>query len=420
MKVAAFLVSILLAITGLAQTDVVIDQPESYLVEHWDGSSWSIHNREVYTYTTSGQPSDTTRSANISGTWYNDWRSRVAYDEHGRRIELLRQLGMESDWDDQWRWAYEYDELDRLSLSIFFDYKNEIWESKRRHHHHYDEFGRLADETTEFFAMGDWWPDTRRAMTYNPAHLLIEIRHQRYDFDNDIWENREREEFEYDSQGRNTLRLYQLLESSEWLNEEQTLWDYDGEGTLLTETTQWWVSEGWLNVDRLVYSFTPEEILLSVTTQDWNYDETFWYDDYQEAFSYDEHGRQIEVLSGKWDSDSSAWINDVRQTWSYSPTSIIHPIQPAIFTLEQNHPNPFNPSTTIRFSLEKAAHVELAVFNMRGEKVTHLVNGELDRGQNAVLWNGLGSDGHVLSSGVYICRLITEGQSQSLRMLLLR
>jgi hypothetical protein len=75
-------------------------------------------------------------------------------------------------------------------------------------------------------------------------------------------------------------------------------------------------------------------------------------------------------------------------------------IVPADFVLEQNYPNPFNPSTMIDFYVPHRAHVNLAVYNMLGQKVATLVSEYHEAGPYTVEW--LASD---LTSGMYIYRL---------------
>jgi hypothetical protein len=78
-----------------------------------------------------------------------------------------------------------------------------------------------------------------------------------------------------------------------------------------------------------------------------------------------------------------------------------------------NYPNPFNPTTNIRFSLAERSEVQLSVFNVLGEKVADLVNGTLDNGVHEVTFNA----GN-LSSGIYFYRLQTGSQVKIKRMLL--
>ncbi len=75
------------------------------------------------------------------------------------------------------------------------------------------------------------------------------------------------------------------------------------------------------------------------------------------------------------------------------------------YQLEQNYPNPFNPSTTIRFTLKEPGRVKLQIFNLRGEVVRTLANGEHKAGLHEKHWNGHDHTGNLVASGVYFYRL---------------
>ncbi len=92
----------------------------------------------------------------------------------------------------------------------------------------------------------------------------------------------------------------------------------------------------------------------------------------------------------------------------------------APFELQQNYPNPFNPSTTLSFSLAKSGAARLAVYNTKGQLIKTLVDAELPGGKHSVVWNGLDDAGRNVSSGVYLYKLETAGQSQTRRMLLMK
>jgi hypothetical protein len=88
---------------------------------------------------------------------------------------------------------------------------------------------------------------------------------------------------------------------------------------------------------------------------------------------------------------------------------------PTEYTLEQNFPNPFNPTTTINFSLPASGHISLKVFNVLGQEVATLVNGELASGNHEVTFNA-----SKLSSGLYIYRLSGNNVSLTRKMMLLK
>jgi immune inhibitor A len=93
---------------------------------------------------------------------------------------------------------------------------------------------------------------------------------------------------------------------------------------------------------------------------------------------------------------------------------------PTSFALEQNYPNPFNPTTSIRFALPTAARIKLEVFNVLGQLVVTLVDDRLEAGYHQIEWDGHGSDGTAVSSGVYLYRLESTGFTATRKMLLLK
>lgn len=93
----------------------------------------------------------------------------------------------------------------------------------------------------------------------------------------------------------------------------------------------------------------------------------------------------------------------------------ISSVIPDNFNLYNNYPNPFNPSTVIRFDISKSQFVKLAVFNMLGEEVTNLVNENLSPGSYSVDFNA-----SYLSSGMYFYRIETPGFVQTKRMVLVK
>ena len=85
--------------------------------------------------------------------------------------------------------------------------------------------------------------------------------------------------------------------------------------------------------------------------------------------------------------------------------------RPSGCSLFQNYPNPFNSITTLVFSLPFASHVELAVFNLAGQRIRTLVEGEVQPGEHQVTWDGKDRFGREVSSGLYLYRLkVGEGK----------
>lgn len=93
---------------------------------------------------------------------------------------------------------------------------------------------------------------------------------------------------------------------------------------------------------------------------------------------------------------------------------------PQTTVLAQNHPNPFNPATTIPFQLDRAEYVELAIFNLGGERVRVLMSARMPAGNHSVQWDGRDELGRSLASGTYVYRLKAGGFEQAKTMLLVK
>jgi flagellar hook capping protein FlgD len=136
-------------------------------------------------------------------------------------------------------------------------------------------------------------------------------------------------------------------------------------------------------------------------------------------FSTDYRYVDADVIPG---SRYAYWIVDV----DFIGTRTLHgPITvsggvPHSLKLRGNHPNPFNPATTIRFDIPTTSAVQLSVHNILGQPVRTLVNRRMEAGFHSVAWNGTDNAGRTVSSGIYIYRLRCDNTTMVRRMTLVR
>lgn len=147
------------------------------------------------------------------------------------------------------------------------------------------------------------------------------------------------------------------------------------------------------------------------------------------------HWRVRMVSDSPW-FPTSAWV-----TRSFNPTSeadfrlgshpAVEPPDPPPappsspdpdydFELGLNYPNPFNPGTTVPYTLPAAGHVQAVVYDVAGRFVRTLFDGGRDAGDHLLRWDGLGDDGQPLGSGVYFLRFEYAGQLVTRKMIILR
>jgi flagellar hook assembly protein FlgD len=93
---------------------------------------------------------------------------------------------------------------------------------------------------------------------------------------------------------------------------------------------------------------------------------------------------------------------------------------PTKFCLGQNHPNPFNPQTLIRYGLPHNSEVNLIIYNILGQKVRTLVDENQIAGYKTVIWDGKDEAGDQVSSGIYFCRLRAGNYTEVRKMVMLK
>jgi len=101
---------------------------------------------------------------------------------------------------------------------------------------------------------------------------------------------------------------------------------------------------------------------------------------------------------------------------SIEDDTIITPISSQLY---QNYPNPFNPTTTIKFSIPEDSEIEISVYNIKGQKVKHLIRNQLSAGLHSIVWNGKDAFGKKIGSGVYLYKLNVNGKTEAVKKCLL-
>lgn len=112
-----------------------------------------------------------------------------------------------------------------------------------------------------------------------------------------------------------------------------------------------------------------------------------------------------------------------RQNGSLAAEMLTNPtagLLPATFALEQNFPNPFNPSTAISYRLPTSGQVRLEVFNMLGQRVRRLVDQFMEAGNYTATWDSRDETGERVSSGIYLYRMTAGEFTETRKMMLLK
>jgi hypothetical protein len=93
---------------------------------------------------------------------------------------------------------------------------------------------------------------------------------------------------------------------------------------------------------------------------------------------------------------------------------------PRRFGVSPNYPNPFNPTTTIKYQLPRTSEVRLTVYNVLGQAVRRLVDAKVEAGYHSVEWDGSNEVGAQVASGIYIYRFTADNYLNVQKMILMK
>ncbi len=93
---------------------------------------------------------------------------------------------------------------------------------------------------------------------------------------------------------------------------------------------------------------------------------------------------------------------------------------PFRFELKNNYPNPFNPTTTIEYTIPVKSDVEISIYNLLGQKVKTIVNGEESAGEHNVSWDGTDFSDSRVASGIYLYRIVAGDNTQTKKMMFIK
>jgi len=338
-----------------------------------------------------------------------------------------------------------YDSLGNLTTSLYQLWDGSGWVNDFLSTWTMDEHGHIA---TWLYQSWDWWYGIRHSWmnyqltTYSYGQNGKEESELLQNWSDTGWVNEGMNYYLYDTNGFNSSLLIQSWGSGEWMNSYRYTTGYDSSGYYATSLGESWDGNSWVNAELYTYSHDPKWHDTAVIAQYWN--DTVWVKSWMYTYSYDEKGYDTSLLDQGWaDSiwvnswcytmlydangnetqsllrewDGSTWVNSYRQVSTWGPMTAAQDsrLLPLRYLLSPNYPNPFNPSTQIRFTLPKATDVTLKIFNVLGEEVATLVAGREEPGEHAVVW-----DASKMPSGVYFYRLSAGGFLQTKKMVLMK
>ncbi|MHB2148187.1 FlgD immunoglobulin-like domain containing protein [Calditrichota bacterium LG25] len=140
-----------------------------------------------------------------------------------------------------------------------------------------------------------------------------------------------------------------------------------------------------------------------------NYDNAYYR---MRAFDGSNHYSQYTATQTYWFSEGGG---PMKEKGKYPVVAL-----PKTEILFNNSPNPFNPTTTIKFGLPEDGYVQLTIYSMNGQKVRTLINGPVSKGYHQIIWDGKNESGQPVSGGLYVYELRTKHKRLLKKMLLVK
>lgn len=362
-------------------------------------SGWVNSNRTIYTYTGNGYVATETDQGWISGTWENNWRKSYTYNVNKNVTELLEETWIGS-WEKQYRTLYEYFTNGNLRRETSQNWSGTVWDNSWRTSYEYSDT-LVIEKLYQNWSGGLWVNDWKSIFSYNANGDLIQK--DEYSWDGTNWVNFQRFLYIYDGKLL-TQKIRQIWDNvSGWINNWKDTYTYNSEGKETEYLHQKWDVSQWVNDDRSLFTYDENGWMIEEISQNWNTG-TGWENTAKTIIENDVNGNYITYTTQLW--DGTQWVNFMRYhyTWLHIVSDVEDEGIVMEYSLENNYPNPFNPSTNIKFSLPAVSNVTLKVYDVLGKQVAEVINGIMESGRHEVQFSASG-----LSSGVYFYRLEAEG-----------
>jgi hypothetical protein len=139
-----------------------------------------------------------------------------------------------------------------------------------------------------------------------------------------------------------------------------------------------------------------------------------WVNYWKYTNTYDGNNNLTEALRQVW--NGSNWLNSLKWTYTYIPTDVNEILSEVNnFSLSNNYPNPFNPTTIINYSVPEIEFVTLKVYDVLGNEIAVLVNKEMEQGSYEISF-----DATMIPSGIYFYRFEAGSFVETKKMVVMK
>ncbi len=381
------------------------------IYQNWDRSTWVNWIKVQFTYDGNNNLIETFQQGWNDSVWVNTYNQLFTNDGNNNQIERLSKYWNDSTWENSSRYSYVYDGNNNRTEFLHQNWNDSAWDNGAKFSYTFDVNNNLTDYIFQFWNGSAWENGSKNSYTYDVNNNQTEYIFQYWN--GSAWDNISKDSYSYDGNNNQTESLSQTWGGSNWVNNYKSSYEYDINNNQTESLSQYWKGSAWENSYRSTTTFDGNYNEIESLSQSWS--GSVWENSYKRSNTYDGNNNWTEALDQVW--GGSDWVNESRFLSTYIQVTAINENFSSVnsYSLSNNYPNPFNPSTKISWQSPIRSWQTLKVYDVLGNEVTILIAEEKSAGIYELDFNGSG-----LASGVYFYTLSAGNFVQTKKMVLLR
>jgi len=396
-----------------------------------------------------------------NGEWVNVYRYTLTYDTKNNLITKLDEVYVNGEWKGSWRYSYKYDSNNNQLTELIETLSHGAWVYAAKDTYTYDSNSNMLTHLNENWRYQKWENYSRDTYTYDSNNNLLTAINE--EWVNNNWLNYYMDTYTYDSKNTLLIRIRYKGYAGNWVNNSKFTYTYDSYNNIMRELIESWSNGAWTNYHRNSYSYDANGDV--ITQFEESCSNNIWKSEARYSNSYDVNGNKLTALTEGFDNEGWSYNNKItlycydvnnnmvrgenfiwaNNHWVPNPSGYIsiyinnkdgyvscHGAVVEInytnitkveknlnsqkdFNLFQNFPNPFNPSTQIKYSTPVPGIVSITVYDILGREVKTLVNEYQDSGLHSIMF-----DAQYLPSGIYFYKIISGKYSSTKKLVLMK
>jgi hypothetical protein len=399
--------SINISLSKTANTKTV--NPNEVIYQLWDttGAVWVNYFRILISANADTILAQTWTNSN----WVDDSRGIATYDGNNNLIQALEESWNGSAWVNSFLTTYSYDSNNNDTLEVDQQWSGTQWDNVYKYTYTYDSNHNVLVEVDQLWLTSQWFDSDRYTSTYSGNNLITYLAES----SNFVsWSNASLDTYTYDGNNNRITDVYQLWNGIGWQNSSKDTMGYNSGNYLTSDLYLLWNGANWDNTSLQTNTYDINNNRVRTLYQDWN--STSWDNTDQDSAGYNSNGDiSFDIFQGWSGTD---WVNETKYIYNYAGVTAVDnnlTTVPSHYYLSNNYPNPFNPTTNIKYSLSSGGFVTLKVYDIIGREVATLVNENQSSGNYTVRFDGSG-----LSSGVYLYQLKVNNFVSTKKLVLMK